>query len=118
VRSAAFRQDRITRRADELSARGFQARQDRSRGRARAEIRIATAGDRSRDRRQLDETCDPPSASRPIACEPSFSEAHRTWNRPEAAELAKLYALVAPNYAAVIESYEKARELVRRGAVR
>jgi hypothetical protein len=32
--------------------------------------------------------------------------------------LAKLYALVAPNYAAVIESYEKARETVRHGAVR
>jgi nicotinamidase-related amidase len=40
-----------------------------------------------------------------------LSEAHRTWNRPEAAELAKLYALVAPNYAAVIESYAKAKEV-------
>jgi hypothetical protein len=39
-----------------------------------------------------------------------LSETHRTWNRPEAAELAKLYALVAPNYAAVIESYLKAQE--------
>jgi nicotinamidase-related amidase len=39
-----------------------------------------------------------------------LSEAHRTWNRPEAAELAKLYALVAPNYGAVIESYLKAQE--------
>jgi nicotinamidase-related amidase len=40
-----------------------------------------------------------------------LSEAHRTWNRPEAAELAKLYALVAPNYAAVIESYAKAKKV-------
>jgi nicotinamidase-related amidase len=43
-----------------------------------------------------------------------LSEAHRTWNRPEAAELAKLYALVAPNYAAVIESYQKAQDVVRQ----
>ncbi|WP_366930240.1 hypothetical protein [Mesorhizobium sp.] len=40
-----------------------------------------------------------------------LSEAHRTWDRPEAAELAKLYALVAPNYAAVIESYAKVKEV-------
>jgi hypothetical protein len=38
----------------------------------------------------------------------------RTWNRPEAAELAKLYALVAPNYAAVIESYQKAKEVAQQ----
>jgi hypothetical protein len=38
----------------------------------------------------------------------------RTWNRPEAAELAKLYALVAPNYAAVIESYQKAKEIAQQ----
>jgi nicotinamidase-related amidase len=54
----------------------------------------------------------------PTSTNAVLSEAHRTWNRPEAAELAKLYALVAPNYAAVIESYEKARETVRHGAVR
>lgn len=40
-----------------------------------------------------------------------LSEAHRTWNRPEAADLAQLYALVAPNYAAVIESYFKAQSV-------
>jgi hypothetical protein len=39
---------------------------------------------------------------------------HRTWNRPEASELAKLYALVAPNYAAVIESFNKAQEVARQ----
>jgi nicotinamidase-related amidase len=46
----------------------------------------------------------------PISTNAVLSEAHRTWNRPEAAELAKLYGLVAPNYAAVMESYGKAQE--------
>ena len=41
-------------------------------------------------------------------------EIHRTWNRPEAAELAKLYVLVAPNYGAVIESYQKAQEVIKQ----
>jgi nicotinamidase-related amidase len=54
----------------------------------------------------------------PTSTNAVLSEAHRTWNRPEAGELAKLYALVAPNYAAVIESYEKAKEVARQGAVR
>jgi nicotinamidase-related amidase len=42
-----------------------------------------------------------------------LSEVHRTWNRPEAAEIAGLYALVSPNYAAVAESYKKAQEVAR-----
>ena len=46
----------------------------------------------------------------PTSTNAVLSETHRTWNRPEAAELAKLYALAAPNYAAVIESYQKAQE--------
>ena len=46
----------------------------------------------------------------PISTNAVLSETHRTWNRPEAAELAKLYGLVAPNYAAVMESYGKAQE--------
>lgn len=50
----------------------------------------------------------------PTSTNAVLSEAHRTWNRPEAAELAKLYALVAPNYAAVIESYQKAREVAQQ----
>jgi hypothetical protein len=37
-----------------------------------------------------------------------------SWNRPEAADLAKLYALVAPNSAAVIESYQKAQDVIRQ----
>jgi nicotinamidase-related amidase len=44
----------------------------------------------------------------PTSANAVLSEIHRTWNRPEAAELAKLYAHAAPNYLAVIESYQKA----------
>ena len=43
-----------------------------------------------------------------------LSETHRTWNRPEAAELAKLYSLVAPNYAAVVESYQRAQDVIKQ----
>src|SRR6185437_6183560 len=50
----------------------------------------------------------------PTSTNAVLSEIHRTWNRPEAAELAKLYALVAPNYAAVIESYKKAQAVVKQ----
>jgi nicotinamidase-related amidase len=50
----------------------------------------------------------------PTSTNAVLSEIHRTWNRPEAAELAKLYALVAPNYAAVIESYQKAQEAAKQ----
>lgn len=49
-----------------------------------------------------------------------LSEVHRTWNRPEAAEIGGLYAHVSPNYAAVVESYKKAQEVAReqsRGSV-
>jgi nicotinamidase-related amidase len=42
-----------------------------------------------------------------------LSEVHRTWNRPEAAEIGALYAHVAPHYAAVVESYTKAQEVAR-----
>lgn len=50
----------------------------------------------------------------PTSTNAVLSEAHRTWNRPEAGELAKLYALAAPNYAAVIESYQKAQEVAKQ----
>jgi nicotinamidase-related amidase len=49
----------------------------------------------------------------PTSTNAVLSETHRTWKRPEAAELARLYALVAPNYAAVIESYQKAQEVAK-----
>ena len=50
----------------------------------------------------------------PTTANAVLSETHRTWNRPEAAELAKLYALAAPNYGAVIESYQKAQEAAKQ----
>src|SRR5262245_38166775 len=54
----------------------------------------------------------------PTSTNAVLSEAHRTWARPEAAELAKRYALVARNYAAVIGSYQKAKEVAEKAAVR
>ena len=50
----------------------------------------------------------------PTSTNAVLSEVHRTWNRPDAAEIAKLYGLVAPNYAAVAESYQKAQEVARQ----
>ena len=50
----------------------------------------------------------------PTSTNAVLSEVHRTWNRPEAAEVAKLYGLVSPNYAAVAESYQKAQEAARQ----
>lgn len=50
----------------------------------------------------------------PTSTNALLSELHRTWRRPEAAELAKLYGLVAPNYAAVAESYQKAQEVAKQ----
>jgi hypothetical protein len=41
-------------------------------------------------------------------------EVQRTWARPEAAELAKLYMLTVPNYAAVMESYLRALEVGKK----
>ena len=51
-----------------------------------------------------------PTSANAVLC-----ETHRTWKRPEAAELAKLYGLIAPNYAAVMESYQKAQDVLRQG---
>lgn len=50
-----------------------------------------------------------PTTANAVLC-----EIHRTWNRPEAAELAKLYTIVAPNYGAVIENYQKAQDVIRQ----
>lgn len=49
----------------------------------------------------------------PTSTNALLSELHRTWARPEAAELALLYGLVAPNYAAVAESYQRAQQAAR-----
>jgi len=51
---------------------------------------------------------------KPVSTNALLSEVHRTWARPEAAELAQLYALAAPNYAAVIESYLRAQAVALR----
>jgi nicotinamidase-related amidase len=50
-----------------------------------------------------------PTSANAVLC-----EIHRTWNRPDAAELAKLYTMVAPNYAALIESYNRAQDAIRQ----
>ena len=50
----------------------------------------------------------------PITANAVLGEVHRTWNRPEAAEIAKLYALISPNYGAVAESYNKAQDTLNR----
>jgi nicotinamidase-related amidase len=49
-----------------------------------------------------------PTSANAVLC-----EVHHTWNRPEAAEIAKLYTMVAPNYTALIESYEKAQDVIK-----
>lgn len=50
---------------------------------------------------------------KPTSTNALLSELHRTWARPEATDLAGLYALAAPNYAAVIESYVRAQQAAR-----
>lgn len=49
----------------------------------------------------------------PISTNAVISELQRTWNRPDGLEFAKLYSQTAPNYAAVIESYQKAQEAAK-----
>jgi nicotinamidase-related amidase len=50
----------------------------------------------------------------PTTANAVLSEVHRTWDRPEAADVAKLYGLVSPHYAAVAESYQQARKAARQ----
>lgn len=49
----------------------------------------------------------------PISANAVLCEIQRTWNRPDAAEIAKLYTMVSPNYAAVMESYQKAQDVIK-----
>ena len=49
-----------------------------------------------------------PTSANAVLC-----ELQRTWNRSDAAEFAKLYGMVAPNYTAVAESYKKAQDVAR-----
>ena len=46
-----------------------------------------------------------PTSANAVLC-----ELQRTWNRSDAADFAKLYGIVAPNYNAVAESYQRAQE--------
>src|SRR6266404_2993439 len=50
-----------------------------------------------------------PTSTNAVIC-----EMHRTWNRPEAADLAKLYTMAAPNYRAVMESYDRAQRAAQK----
>lgn len=50
-----------------------------------------------------------PTSANAVLC-----EVHRTWNRPDAQELAEIYTMVSPNYRAVIESFQKAQEVVKQ----
>jgi nicotinamidase-related amidase len=52
-----------------------------------------------------------PTSTNAVIC-----EVHRTWNRPDAAQLAQLYTMVSPNYRAVMESYDKAQAVARAKA--
>jgi nicotinamidase-related amidase len=47
-----------------------------------------------------------PTSTNAVIC-----ELHRTWRRPEAAEIAEIYTVATPNYRAVIESYQKAKDV-------
>lgn len=51
-----------------------------------------------------------PTSTNAVAC-----EFQRTWNRPNAAAFGKLLSELAPNYAAVMESYGKAQEVSKQG---
>jgi nicotinamidase-related amidase len=49
-----------------------------------------------------------PTSTNAVAC-----EFQRTWKRPNAAEFGALLSELAPNYAAVMESYQKAQEVAK-----
>jgi len=51
----------------------------------------------------------------PTTANALICEFHRTWNRPDAVELAELYTMVAPNYRAVMESFQRAQDAARKG---
>lgn len=51
----------------------------------------------------------------PTSTNALLAEIQRTWNRPDADDFAKLYAIVSPNYGALIESYQKAQESAAQG---
>jgi nicotinamidase-related amidase len=50
----------------------------------------------------------------PMSTNAVFCEVQRTWNRPDAAQYAELYAAYSPNYRAVMESYQKAQQVTKQ----
>ena len=50
-----------------------------------------------------------PTSANAVIC-----EMHRTWNRPDAAQLARALTMVSPNYRAVMESYQKAADVAKQ----
>jgi nicotinamidase-related amidase len=50
-----------------------------------------------------------PTSANAVLC-----EVHRTWNRPDALELASIYTMVSPNYLSVVEGYRKAQEVAKK----
>ena len=50
-----------------------------------------------------------PTSANAVMC-----EVQRTWNRPDATLFAELYTMVAPNYTAVMESFQRAQEVTTR----
>jgi nicotinamidase-related amidase len=47
-----------------------------------------------------------PTSTNVVIC-----ELHRTWRRPEATEIAEIYTVATPNYRAVMESYQNAKNV-------
>src|SRR5260370_16527133 len=47
-----------------------------------------------------------PTSTNAVTC-----ELHRTWNRPDAAQLAELYCMASPSYQAVMESFNKPQQV-------
>ena len=50
-----------------------------------------------------------PTSANAVLC-----EVHRTWNQPIAGDLAQLYTMVAPNYQALIESYQRVQDVTMK----
>lgn len=53
----------------------------------------------------------------PIDTAAVASELQKTWNREDAAEWAKAYTGIFPNYQLLIESYAKAQEVIQNHEV-
>jgi len=49
----------------------------------------------------------------PVTTNTVLSESHRSWNRPDAAQIGALYSELVPNYRAVAESYQRALDAAK-----